>query len=148
VERLELGDEFGDDHEPELVGLGGEGEGHGHSSTPLNTAHTTVTTPSSELLREARMLSRAHQGSPAATPLGEQVCSDNITDIVHVINIIQNNGHLSVHFYDIPRESHMLSPRHQCSPVAAVLGEHSQVSILLLIVSLFECIEKNIYLCV
>ena len=68
VERLKLEQTDDDDeYEPELQRLATEGDGGQY--TPLDTA----TTANSELLREARMLSRAHHGSPSMTPLGEQV---------------------------------------------------------------------------
>ena len=68
VERLELEQDGDNDYEAELQNLGAE------SDTTHNTPLDTATTANSELLREARMLSRAHHGSPnIMTPLGEQV---------------------------------------------------------------------------
>ncbi|KAL8611905.1 hypothetical protein ACOMHN_061986 [Nucella lapillus] len=77
VERLNLQDHDDNDDdiiEPELQRLAGDTGDTPHSNTPLNTADTTTTT-NTEILREARRLSRAPHGSPATvtmTPLGEQ----------------------------------------------------------------------------
>ncbi|XP_076467778.1 uncharacterized protein LOC143298738 isoform X2 [Babylonia areolata] len=72
VERLNLHDDNDEDNfEPELQRLA-EDPDIVHN-TPINTADT-ATTANTDLLREARMLSRAHHGSPTTTltPLGEQ----------------------------------------------------------------------------
>ncbi|XP_070198029.1 uncharacterized protein [Littorina saxatilis] len=92
VERLQLGHMDDNDYEIELKRLGVETE-NVHNS-PLNTADT-ATTANSELLREARMLSRAHTGSPTMTPLGEQstnieACSVTPQKIVHPISSLVN----------------------------------------------------------